>query len=99
MTEYYLHEYILALWGMPLGDQERLAAKCKEKNIYILLQQYARKCARRCELARQWAGNFLMLNQFHNLLLASLSFHISKLLNLGYFHNLTRVHIPPTKSV
>ncbi|KAK2764250.1 hypothetical protein FQN54_008942 [Arachnomyces sp. PD_36] len=30
---YYLHEYILALWGMPLGemwDLERLAAKCRE---------------------------------------------------------------------
>jgi hypothetical protein len=31
---YYLHEYILALWGMPLGemlDLERLAEKCKER--------------------------------------------------------------------
>ncbi|KAL1955775.1 hypothetical protein VTO42DRAFT_8095 [Malbranchea cinnamomea] len=30
---YHLHEYILALWGMPLGemwDLERLAAKCRE---------------------------------------------------------------------
>ncbi|PQE04943.1 cyclase protein [Rutstroemia sp. NJR-2017a BBW] len=31
---YYLHEYILALWGMPLGemfDLEKLAKTCKEK--------------------------------------------------------------------
>jgi Putative cyclase len=31
---YYLHEYILALWGMPLGemlDLERLSTLCKEK--------------------------------------------------------------------
>lgn len=29
-----LHEYILALWGMPLGemfDLEKLAATCREK--------------------------------------------------------------------
>jgi Putative cyclase len=33
-TEYFLHEHILALWGMPLGemlDLERLSEKCKEK--------------------------------------------------------------------
>lgn len=33
--EYHLHEYILALWGMPLGemlDLERLAQSCREKN-------------------------------------------------------------------
>lgn len=32
-VSYYLHEYILALWGMPLGemwDLERLAKKCRE---------------------------------------------------------------------
>lgn len=32
---YFLHEYILALWGMPLGemlDLEDLAAKCRELN-------------------------------------------------------------------
>lgn len=32
-----LHEYILALWGMPLGemlDLERLAQKCKEHGRY-----------------------------------------------------------------
>ena len=32
--EYYLHEYILALWGMPLGemlDLEKLSAKCRER--------------------------------------------------------------------
>ena len=37
MTEYHLHEYILALWGMPQGellDLERLAAMCKEKKRY-----------------------------------------------------------------
>lgn len=31
--EYHLHEYILALWGMPLGEMwnlERLAEKCRE---------------------------------------------------------------------
>lgn len=34
-TEYHLHEYILALWGMPLGemlDLEKLAQTCREKN-------------------------------------------------------------------
>jgi hypothetical protein len=33
--KYYLHEYILALWGMPLGemlDLERLSLKCRERN-------------------------------------------------------------------
>jgi len=33
--EYHLHEYILALWGMPLGemlDLEKLALKCRERN-------------------------------------------------------------------
>lgn len=32
---YYLHEYILALWGMPLGemwDLEKLTKKCRELN-------------------------------------------------------------------
>lgn len=35
---YYLHEYILALWGMPLGemlDLEKLAQTCKEKGRYF----------------------------------------------------------------
>ncbi|KAF2810797.1 uncharacterized protein BDZ99DRAFT_462116 [Mytilinidion resinicola] len=35
--EYYLHEYILALWGMPLGemmDLEKLSQKCLERNRY-----------------------------------------------------------------
>ncbi|KAF2006249.1 hypothetical protein P154DRAFT_603719 [Amniculicola lignicola CBS 123094] len=35
---YHLHEYILALWGMPLGemlDLEKLAQKCREKNRWI----------------------------------------------------------------
>jgi len=34
-TDYHLHEYILALWGMPLGemlDLEKLAQTCREKN-------------------------------------------------------------------
>ncbi|KAI8943365.1 hypothetical protein NX059_001380 [Plenodomus lindquistii] len=34
-TSYHLHEYILALWGMPLGemlDLEKLAKTCREKN-------------------------------------------------------------------
>lgn len=33
--EYHLHEYILALWGMPLGemlDLEKLAQTCRQKN-------------------------------------------------------------------
>lgn len=33
--DYYLHEYILALWGMPLGemlDLEKLAKTCRAKN-------------------------------------------------------------------
>lgn len=33
--EYHLHEYLLALWGCPLGemlDLERLSQVCKEKN-------------------------------------------------------------------
>ncbi|KAF2462407.1 hypothetical protein BDY21DRAFT_383324 [Lineolata rhizophorae] len=36
--EYYLHEYILALWGMPLGemlDLEKLAQKCREHNKWF----------------------------------------------------------------
>ncbi|PGH01620.1 hypothetical protein AJ79_07868 [Helicocarpus griseus UAMH5409] len=34
---YHLHEYILALWGMPLGEMwnlERLAEKCRERGRY-----------------------------------------------------------------
>lgn len=37
-TAYHLHEYILALWGMPLGemlDLEKLAATCREKNRWF----------------------------------------------------------------
>ncbi|KAI9729221.1 MAG: hypothetical protein M1834_007013 [Cirrosporium novae-zelandiae] len=33
--DYYLHEYVLSLWGMPLGemmDLEKLAQKCRERN-------------------------------------------------------------------
>jgi hypothetical protein len=33
-----LHEWILALWGMPLGemfDLEKLAKKCREKNRWF----------------------------------------------------------------
>lgn len=35
LVEYHLHEYLLALWGCPLGemlDLERLSQTCKEKN-------------------------------------------------------------------
>lgn len=35
---HYLHEYILALWGMPLGemlDLEKLAQKCREHNKWF----------------------------------------------------------------
>lgn len=38
LTDYHLHEYILALWGMPLGemlDLERLSQRCREKNRYF----------------------------------------------------------------
>jgi hypothetical protein len=34
-SDYYLHEYILALWGMPLGemlDLEKLTKTCRAKN-------------------------------------------------------------------
>jgi hypothetical protein len=34
-ADYHLHEYILALWGMPLGemlDLEKLSQTCREKN-------------------------------------------------------------------
>jgi hypothetical protein len=34
-VDYHLHEYILALWGMPLGemlDLEKLSQTCREKN-------------------------------------------------------------------
>lgn len=34
---YHLHEFILALWGMPLGemlDLEKLAQRCKELGKY-----------------------------------------------------------------
>lgn len=35
--KYHLHEYILALWGMPLGemlDLEKLAKRCQELGKY-----------------------------------------------------------------
>ncbi|PGH02179.1 hypothetical protein AJ80_08902 [Polytolypa hystricis UAMH7299] len=41
---YHLHEYILALWGMPLGemwDLERLAAKCHETKRYFFFMTSA----------------------------------------------------------
>jgi len=37
-SEYHLHEYILALWGMPLGemlDLDALAQKCRERNQWF----------------------------------------------------------------
>ncbi|EEH46846.2 uncharacterized protein PADG_02944 [Paracoccidioides brasiliensis Pb18] len=37
-VSYFLHEYILALWGMPLGemwDLERLAGKCRERGRWF----------------------------------------------------------------
>jgi len=33
--EYHLHEYLLACWGVPIGemfDLEKLAVVCKEEN-------------------------------------------------------------------
>ncbi|EPS35492.1 hypothetical protein H072_11096 [Dactylellina haptotyla CBS 200.50] len=36
--EYYMHEYILALWGMPLGemlDLEKLAKRCRETGRWV----------------------------------------------------------------
>ena len=41
---YHLHEYILALWGMPLGEMwnlERLAAKCRETNRWFFFMTSA----------------------------------------------------------
>jgi hypothetical protein len=38
ILDYHLHEYILALWGMPLGemlDLEKLAQTCREKNRWF----------------------------------------------------------------
>ncbi|KAF2755267.1 hypothetical protein EJ05DRAFT_128118 [Pseudovirgaria hyperparasitica] len=38
MTDYFLHEYILALWGMPLGemlDLEKLSETCKKYNRWF----------------------------------------------------------------
>lgn len=38
VADYHLHEYILALWGMPLGemlDLEKLASTCREKNRWF----------------------------------------------------------------
>mgnify|MGYP001940372907 CR=1 FL=1 len=38
LIDYHLHEYILALWGMPLGemlDLEKLAKTCREKNRWF----------------------------------------------------------------
>jgi hypothetical protein len=38
VSDYHLHEYILALWGMPLGemlDLEKLAQTCREKNRWF----------------------------------------------------------------
>ena len=38
LLDYHLHEYILALWGMPLGemlDLEKLAQTCREKNRWF----------------------------------------------------------------
>lgn len=37
-TDYRLHEHILALWGMPLGemlDLENLARTCREKGRWF----------------------------------------------------------------
>lgn len=37
-VEYHLHEYILSLWGMPLGemlDLEKLAKTCREKGRWF----------------------------------------------------------------
>jgi hypothetical protein len=41
---YYLHEYLLALWGMPVGEMwnlERLAAKCAETKRYFFFMTSA----------------------------------------------------------
>jgi hypothetical protein len=38
LLDYHLHEYILALWGMPLGEMlelEKLAQTCREKNRWF----------------------------------------------------------------
>lgn len=38
--DFYLHEYLLALWGCPLGelwDLEELAAKCRKSGKWTFL--------------------------------------------------------------
>lgn len=64
---YYLHEYILALWGMPLGEMwnlEQLAKKCHESKRYFFFMTSAPANA---------PGMFFLL-RFHCLHIISSSF-------------------------
>lgn len=41
-ADYFLHEYILALWGMPLGEMlhlERLSARCRD--VCLIMHIYS----------------------------------------------------------
>ncbi|KAL2073794.1 hypothetical protein VTL71DRAFT_11120 [Oculimacula yallundae] len=57
--EYMLHEYILALWGMPLGemfDLEKLARTCKEKGRWTF---FVTSAPNHCEGGVSSHGNAL----------------------------------------
>lgn len=57
--EYHLHEYILALWGMPLGemfDLEKLASTCKEKGRWTF---FVTSAPNHCEGGVSSHGNAL----------------------------------------
>jgi hypothetical protein len=54
ILDYHLHEYILALWGMPLGemlDLEKLAQTCREKNrsFFFFFSSAPENCPGKCE--------------------------------------------------
>ena len=57
---YYLHEYILALWGMPLGemlDLEKLAKTCREKNRWFFFFTSApANCPGMCDYGLTYYG-------------------------------------------
>jgi hypothetical protein len=53
ILDYHLHEYILALWGMPLGemlDLEKLAQTRREKNRwFFFFSSVPENCPGKCE--------------------------------------------------